>query len=97
MSKLIPAMGNVIIKIDESPKMLSSGLIIPEQAREVQDTGIVVETSAGQRSARGKIVPLDFNVGDRVLLAVTLAGAEIDYDGVKVVVVPVTEIAAVLT
>ena len=93
---LIPTIGNVIVTIDEAPEFFENGLFRPDQSRDVQDTATVVAVSAGQRTKRGVVVPHGIDVGNKILLEVKFAGAEVLRDGKRFVVVPVSQIAAVL-
>ena len=97
MTTLIPTVGNIAVIIDNPESMLSNGLIIPEQAREVQDIATVFAVSAGFLNRKGKLIPHDVAVGDKILLAVKFAGAEVMHEGAKIVIVPISEVAAVLS
>ena len=96
MTTLIPTLGNIAVILDKPEAMLSNGLIIPEQARAVQDTATVVSVSAGSLNRKGRVIPHDVAVGDKILLAVKFAGAEVLHEGEKIVIVPISEVAAVL-
>lgn len=91
-----PTMGHIAIKIEASPETFSNGLFRPDQAKEIQDTAIVVAVSEGVRTPKGKVVPHGVEVGNKILLAVKFAGTEIKHEGETIVIVPIREVAAVL-
>lgn len=93
---LVPTIGNVIVKIDAAPEYFENGLVRPDQAKDVQDTATVVAVSEGQRATNGAIIPHGIDVGDKILFEVKYAGAEVLHEGERLVVVPVSQIAAVL-
>lgn len=93
---LKPTIGNIAIRIDKAPETFDNGLYRPDQAKSVQNTAEVIAVSEGVRTRRGDVIPHGIDVGDKILLAVTFAGAEVTYEGEKIVIVPVSEVAAVL-
>lgn len=93
---LKPTTGNVAIRIDKAEETFVGGLIVPEQSREVRDTGVVVAVSDGIRASNGNLIPHGLDVGDHILLAVKYAGASVEHEGETLVIVPVSEIAAVI-
>src|SRR5216683_7600687 len=62
-----PLYDRVVVKrIDEDAAMVG-GLFIPDSAKEKPQQGEVVAVGKGKRGDDGKIIPLEVQVGDRVL------------------------------
>ena len=66
-----PAGDRVLVKpeITEDEKS-PSGIIIPDTARkEKPETGIIVAVGPGKRSDRGDLIPIRFEVGDKIMFS----------------------------
>lgn len=85
MTHLIAPEGKAIVKIDAPESITSTGIIIPESARENSDHATVVDSKVQ-----------DVEAGDRVLLSGKYAGSSFDIDGVEYVTVLAEEILAVI-
>ena len=62
-----PLHDRVIVKRLETERTTASGIVIPDNAGEKPDQGEVLAVGPGRRDETGKLVPLDVNVGDRVV------------------------------
>ena len=60
-----PLGDRVLIKLVEHEEKTTSGIIIPDAAKETPQTGKVVAVGCG-RTIEGKILPLAVNAGDMV-------------------------------
>lgn len=87
MQSLQPINNNVVIKVEDETeeKKTSSGLYIPDTAREKPLQGDVVAISTEIESSLA--------VGDRVIYK-KFAGTEVSYDDVDYVILPVEDILA---
>ena len=65
----------VVIKPLERDQKTSSGIIIPDTAKEKPQEGEVVAAGPGRINDDGKRIPLDIKVGDRVIYS-KFAGTE---------------------
>jgi len=72
----------VIERIDAEAKT-AGGIIIPDTAQEKPQQGKVSAVGPGGRDESGKLVPIDVEVGDRILVLVQLAGGN---DGLNSIV-----------
>ena len=61
-------------------KRCRAGLYIPDSAKEKPQEGEVVAVGKGKRLEDGKLVPLDVQVGDRILFG-KYSGSDIKLDG----------------
>jgi chaperonin GroES len=62
-----PLYDRVVVKRIEQKETLQGGLYIPDSAKEKPQEGEVVAIGKGKRLEDGKLVPLDVQVGDRIL------------------------------
>ena len=92
---LRPLGDRVIIEPIEQEEVTSSGLYIPETAKEKPQQGNVLAAGEGRRDDDGKRVPMDLKAGDKVLFA-KYAGTEIKVDGKKLLIMKETDILAIV-
>ncbi|MEP6539820.1 MAG: co-chaperone GroES, partial [Bryobacteraceae bacterium] len=57
----------VVKRLTETEEKTASGLFIPDSAKEKPQEGEVVAVGKGKRLEDGKVVPLDVQVGDKIL------------------------------
>jgi len=91
-----PLGNNVLIKPDVPAEKSGGGLFLPEQSREKPQEGTVVALGTGGRDDKGKLVPFDVKVGDKVLVA-KYGGVEITHDGHKCKIVNAEDLLAIIT
>lgn len=92
---LRPLGDRVIIEPIEQEEVTSSGLYIPETAKEKPQQGNVLAAGEGRRDDDGKRVAMDVKAGDKVLFA-KYAGTEIKVDGKKLLIMKETDILAIV-
>ena len=78
-TKLVPLGDRLVIKPLVQEEVLSSGLVIPDTAKEKPQQGEVLSAGPGRLDDNGKRVPMDVKVGDIVLYA-KYSGQEIKID-----------------
>ena len=84
----------VVKRIEEEVEKTAGGLFIPDSAKEKPQEGEVIAVGAGKRE-KGERIPLDVNVGDRVLFG-KYSGSEIKIDGEELLILREEEILAKL-
>jgi chaperonin GroES len=84
-SKLIPLADKLVLRPIVQEEVLSSGIVIPDTAKEKPNQGEVVAVGPGRRDEDGKIIPMDVTVGDRVLYA-KYTGQEIKVENEELIV-----------
>jgi chaperonin GroES len=72
-------------------EVLSSGIVIPDTAREKPNQGEIVAVGPGRRDDDGKLIPMEVAVGDRVLYA-KYTGQEIKIENEEYIVLKETDI-----
>ena len=92
--KLKPLGDRVVVKPIEQEEMTAGGIVLPETAKEKPQRGSIVAAGPG-RIEDGKRVELDVKEGDTVLFA-KYAGTEIKIEGEKVLILPESDILAII-
>ena len=90
-SKLIPLGDTLVLRPVIQEEVLSSGIVIPDTAREKPNQGEVVAVGPGRRDDDGKLVPMEVAVGDRVLYD-KYTGQEIKVENEELIVLKETDI-----
>jgi chaperonin GroES len=94
--KIRPLEDRVIVTIDDQEQTTSSGLVIPDTAKEKPQQGTVVAVGPGKRSEQtGEPIALDVNAGDTVLFS-KYGGTEVKVDGQEYLILSARDILAVL-
>ena len=78
--KIRPLYDRIVVKRIEQKEQMQGGLYIPDSAKEKPQEGEVVAVGKGKRLEDGKVVPLDVQVGDRILFG-KYSGSEIKLEG----------------
>ena len=90
-SKLIPLSDKLVLKPIVQEEVLSSGIVIPDTAKEKPNQGEVVAVGPGRRDDDGKVIPMEVSVGDRVLYA-KYTGQEIKVENEEYIVLKENDI-----
>jgi chaperonin GroES len=91
-----PLHDRVVVKRIEAEENTVGGIIIPDTAKEKPQQGEVISVGPGARDESGKLIPLDVQVGDRVLFG-KWSGTEVKLDGVEYLIMKESDIMGVLT
>ena len=92
---LRPLHDRVVIKRLESETKTSSGLFIPDTAKEKQSQGIVLAVGQGMLGSDHQLIPLTVEVGQTVLFG-KYEGIEIKYAGQDLVILSESDILAIV-
>lgn len=68
----------ILVKPQAAEEKTSFGIIIPDQAKEKPEQGVVVAVGEGKTGQDGKIIPMRVNVGDTIMFS------KYGYDEVKI-------------
>jgi chaperonin GroES len=90
-SKLVPLADKLVLRPIVQEEVLSSGLVVPDTAREKPNQGEIIAVGPGRRDEAGKIIPMDVAVGDRVLYA-KYTGQEIKIENEEYIVLRETDL-----
>jgi chaperonin GroES len=86
----------VVKRIEDQGETMQGGLYIPDSAKEKPQQGEVVAVGKGKKTEEGKVLPLDVQVGDRILFG-KYSGSDIKLDGTEYLIMREDEILGVLS
>jgi chaperonin GroES len=90
-----PLHDRVVIRRAEGELISKGGIIIPDNAKEKPQEGVVVAVGPGSRDEAGKLVALDVAAGDTVLFG-KWSGTEVKIDGEDLLIVKEADIMGVV-
>src|SRR5689334_12238946 len=93
--KIRPLYDRIVVNRVEQEEQKVGGLFIPDSAKEKPQEAEVVAVGKGKRLEDGKVVPLDVQVGDRILFG-KYSGSEIKIDGQELLIMREDEVLGVL-
>ena len=93
--KLKPLADRVVVEPTEQEEMTSSGIYVPETAKERPQKGKVMAAGPGRKDEDGKLIPMDVAVGDQVLYT-RYAGTEVKLEEKKYLILKESDILAIL-
>lgn len=92
-----PLHDRVLVKrADEAEQTSSSGIIIPDTAKEKPQRGSIIAVGEGKKDDDGDRISLDVKVGDEVLFG-KYAGTEVKIEGQEYLIMHETDILGVIT
>ena len=91
-----PLEDRIVIQQVEAEQTTASGLVIPDTAKEKPQEGDVVAVGPGRIDDNGNRVPLDVNVGDKVIYS-KYGGTEVKYSGQEYLILSARDILAVVS
>jgi chaperonin GroES len=91
---LQPLEDRLVVRPSEAEEMTTSGLVIPDTAKEKPQQGEVLAVGPGKRSEQtGELVPVDVSVGDVVVYS-KYGGTEITVDGEDLLILSARDVLA---
>jgi len=94
--KFRPLHDRVVVKRIDPEDKTAGGIIIPDTAKEKPSQGEVIAVGPGGRDEAGGIIPIDLEVGDRVLFG-KWSGTEVKIDGAELLIMKESDIMGVVT
>jgi len=95
MASIRPLGDRVVVKPVEREERTKSGIVLPDTAKEKPQEGVVEAVGAGRILDNGTKVPVELQVGDKVLYA-KYAGNEFKLDDVDYLVISERDVLAVI-
>ncbi|KFI68299.1 co-chaperone GroES [Bifidobacterium magnum] len=92
---LTPLEDKIIVKQSEPETQTASGLFIPDNAKEKPQQGEVLAVGPGRRNDKGERIPMDVEVGQKVLFS-KYGGTEVSYKGEDYLIVSARDVLAIL-
>ena len=93
--KFRPLHDRVVIERIDADAKTAGGIIIPDTAKEKPQQGKVIAVGPGGRDESGKLIPIDVQVGDRILFG-KWSGTEVKIDGREYLIMNENDIMGVL-
>ena len=90
-----PLEDKLVVQASEAETTTASGIVIPDTAKEKPQEGEVVAVGPGRIDDNGNRVPLDVNVGDRVLYS-KYGGTEVKIGAEDYLVLSARDVLAVV-
>ncbi len=90
-----PLEDRIVIRQVEAEQTTSSGLVIPDTAKEKPQEGEVVAVGPGRIDDNGNRIPLDVSVGDRVIYS-KYGGTEVKFGDDELLVLSARDVLAVV-
>ena len=90
-----PLHDRVVVKRIDAEGKSAGGIIIPDTAQEKPSQGEVTAVGPGSRDETGKLIPIDVQVGDRVLFG-KWSGTEVKIDEIELLIMKESDIMGVL-
>jgi chaperonin GroES len=91
-----PLEDRLVIKVVEAEQTTASGLVIPDTAKEKPQEGEVLAVGPGRVDDNGNRVPLDVNVGDKIIFS-KYGGTEVKYNGEDLLILSARDVLAVVS
>lgn len=92
-----PLHDRILVKrADEAEQTSTSGIIIPDTAKEKPQRGSIIAVGEGKNDDSGKRIALDVKVGDEVLFG-KYAGTEVKIDGQELLIMHESDVLGVIT
>jgi len=93
MSKLVPLGDRVVIKPTPREEVSKGGIVLPDTAKEKPQEGEIIAVGAGKLTDDGKRLPMDVQVGDKVIYS-KYAGTEFKEGDVELVIMRESDLLA---
>lgn len=90
-----PLHDRVLVRRVEAEEKTAGGIIIPDSAKEKPAEGEIVAVGAGTRDEDGDRIPLDVQVGDRVLFG-KWSGTEVKVGGEDLLIMKESDILGII-
>ena len=93
---LKPLHNRLLVERLESDETTSSGLIIPDTAKEKPQQGKVISVGPGMRDKDGNLVPMEVSAGDLVLFG-KFGGTDVTLEGKEYMILKDEDILGVVS
>ena len=90
-----PLEDRLVVKPLDAEQTTASGLVIPDTAKEKPQEGEVLAVGPGRIDDKGNRVPVDVQVGDRVIYS-KYGGTEIKHRGQEYLILSARDVLAVI-
>ena len=92
---LKPLSDRIIVKAQEAEETTSSGIILPDTAKEKPQIGVVVSVGPGKMNDSGDLIKMTLKKNDKVLYG-KYSGTEVNIEGDDLLIMRESDILATL-
>ncbi|KXH78542.1 co-chaperone GroES [Sporosarcina sp. HYO08] len=92
---LKPLGDRIVIELIEAEEKTSSGIVLPDSAKEKPQEGKVVAAGTGRVLENGQRVELEVKEGDHIIFS-KYAGTEVKYEGNEYLILRESDILAII-
>jgi chaperonin GroES len=92
-TKVVPLTDHIILKPVKQEEITTSGLVIPDSAKEAPQHGLVVSVGPGKRNEKGELDAIELKDGDRILYQ-KYTGQEVNVDSTDYIVIRFQDVLA---
>ncbi|MEZ7172132.1 co-chaperone GroES [Sporosarcina sp. OR05] len=92
---LKPLGDRIVIELIEAEEKTSSGIVLPDSAKEKPQEGKVVAAGTGRVLENGQRVELEVKEGDRIIFS-KYAGTEVKYEGNEYLILRESDVLAII-
>ena len=90
---LQPLGDRLIVEVLEEEETTTSGIVLPDTAKEKPQRGKILAVGPGSRNDSGDLVPMDVAEGDEIIFS-KYGGTEVKADGEDVLILRQTDVLA---
>ena len=92
---LVPLEDRVVVQVIETEEKTSSGIVLPDTAKEKPSKATVLAVGPGKYDDSGKLIPMPVKKGDVVVFA-KYSGTELKLDGEEYLVMRASDLMGIL-
>ena len=92
---LKPLGDRIVIELIEAEEKTSSGIVIPDSAKEKPQEGKVIAAGTGRVLENGQRIDLEVKEGDRIIFS-KYSGTEVKYEGNEYLILRESDILAII-
>lgn len=92
---LKPLGDRIVIELVEAEEKTSSGIVLPDSAKEKPQEGKVIAAGTGRVLENGQRIDLEVKEGDRIIFS-KYSGTEVKYEGNEYLILRETDVLAVI-
>ena len=92
---LKPLGNRVVARRTEKEETTKGGIILPDTAKQKQETAVIVAIGPGTKTKEGKDIPIPVSVGDTILMD-KYSGQEVTVDDEEYIIVRADDIIAIV-
>ncbi len=92
---LKPLGDRIVIELVEAEEKTSSGIVLPDSAKEKPQEGNVIAAGTGRVLENGQRIDLEVKEGDRIIFS-KYSGTEVKYEGNEYLILRESDVLAVI-